>query len=234
MDGSVCGFHPDSTVDVAVMPAYLNPADWDVAYYELADRVQPTSTPHRVMAGDDICIVGLFHWHSGRDRNVPIVHSGTIALLPDPNERVLVWNRASRILEKAEVYLVEAQTFEGLSGAPVFHREPVALRMFPKHNGGPVMEVTGAQLLGVYSGAWEGEPSEGLAADRKLAPGTRIPAGMGLVVPAERIIETIISDPELKKRRVEGARREESAALSVDANPEQRESANTLSSAEEH
>jgi hypothetical protein len=31
----------------------------------------------------------------------------------------------------------------------------------------------------------------------------RIPAGMGLVVPAERIIETIESDPNLKKRRDE-------------------------------
>src|SRR5262249_28267813 len=40
-------YHPDPTVDVAVIPAYLDPSDWDVGYYELADRVKPSSTPHR-------------------------------------------------------------------------------------------------------------------------------------------------------------------------------------------
>src|SRR5262249_15874239 len=143
--------------------------------------------PNRVHCGDDICIVGLFHWHSGKDRNIPIVHCGTIALLPDPNEKVLIRNRRTGSTEDVEVYLVEAQTFDGLSGAPVFQREPVALRIFPDHNGGPVIALTGVQLLGVYSGAWEGEPSEALKTDRKWGPDKRIPAGMGLVGPAERL-----------------------------------------------
>jgi hypothetical protein len=61
LDEAAWAYHPDPTVDVAATPAYLNPADWDVGYYELADRVQPTSSPHRVQCGDDICIIGLFH-----------------------------------------------------------------------------------------------------------------------------------------------------------------------------
>jgi len=234
--GTKWAFHPDPSVDVAVTPAYLNPADWDVAYYELADRVQPGSSPYRVIGGDEICIVGLFHWHSGQDRNVPIVHCGTIALLPDPNEKVLVRNRTTRLTEKVEVYLVEAQTFEGLSGAPVFQREAVTLSQFPEHNSGRPIALTGVQLLGVYSGAWEGEPSEALMADRKWGPDKRIPAGMGLVVPAERIVETIMTDSELKKRRSETIRKknEESAAVTdsafppTDANPKHREDFNSL------
>jgi hypothetical protein len=220
-------YHPDPSVDVAVTPSYLNPADWDVAYYNLADRVQPSSSPYRVQHGDDICIVGLFHWHSGQDRNVPIVHCGTVALLPDENEKVLIKNRTSGLTEKVEVYLVEAQTFEGLSGAPVFQREPVALRMLGEHNGGPAIALTGTQLRGVYSGAWEGEPSEALMADRKWSPDRRIPAGMGLVMPAERIVETIMSDPELKKRRADAIRKKNEGNAAVmdsslpasDANP---------------
>jgi hypothetical protein len=194
---------------VAVTPAYLNPANWDVAYYELGDRVQPSSSSYRVLCGDDICIVGLFHWHSGQERNVPIVHSGAIALLPDPDEKVLIKNRATGNAERVEVYLVEALTFEGLSGAPVFHREPVALRTFPEHNGGPVLAPTGAQLLGVYSGAWDGPPSELLRVDRNWETGRRIPAGMGLVVPAERIVETIKSNEQLKKHRADIVRKNE-------------------------
>src|SRR5436309_3012514 len=98
-------------------------------------------------------------------------------------------------LQKVEAYLVEAQTFEGLSGAPVFQREMVAVRVHPEqHNGGYPMVATGAQLLGVYAGAWDGEPSATLASDRNWAPDKRIPAGMGIVVPAERILEVVMKD----------------------------------------
>ena len=236
LDEIYWAYHSDRTVDVAVTPAYLDPAEWDVAYYELADRVQPSSSQNRVQWGDDICIVGLFHWHSGQERNVPIVHSGTIALLPESNEKVLIQNRTTKKKERVEVYLVEAQTFEGLSGAPVFQREAVGLRDFPEHNGGRAIVNTGAQLLGVYSGAWDGPPSEALAADRKWGADRRIPAGMGLVVPAERIVETIMSDPELKKRRADAIkkRQEKDAAITdasfppIDANPKHREDFNSL------
>jgi hypothetical protein len=218
LDEAVWAFHPDPTVDVAVTLAYLDPKDWDVGYYELADRVKPSSSPHRVQYGDDICIVGLFHWHSGQERNMPIVHSGTIALLPDPNEKVLIKDRTTGKAERVDVYLVEAQTFEGLSGAPVFQREAVALREFSEHNGGRPIVLTGAQLLGVYAGAWDGPPSEALAADRKWGPDKRIPAGMGLVVPAERIAETIVDDDGLKKHRADVIKKQqESSAVVTDA-----------------
>ncbi len=231
LDDVTWAYHPDPTVDVAVTLAYLDPKDWDIAYYSLADRIQITR-PNRVQWGDEICIVGLFHWHSGQERNVPIVHSGTVSLLPDPDEKVLIRNRTTGAIERAEVYLVEAQTFEGLSGAPVFQREQVALTDFPKHNGDYPVADTGAQLLGVYTGAWDGPPSEALAADRKWGADRRIPAGMGLVVPAERIMETIMSDDGLKKQRAEviKEKKERKAATTDsafppanDANPKHRE-----------
>jgi hypothetical protein len=209
LDNVTWAFHEDRSVDVAVTPAYLDPADWDVGYYNLADRVIPTSSPYRVQCGDDVCIVGLFHWHSGKERNVPIVHCGTIALLPDADEKVLIRNRTTGLTDEVEVYLIEAQTFEALSGAPVFKREAVILRQFPEVNGGHPMVLTDMQLLGVYSGAWDGPPSEGLAADRKWGENKRIPAGMGLVVPIERAMEIIVSDPGLTKHRAdEVARRQ--------------------------
>ena len=204
VDDIYWAYHSDETVDVAVTPCTINPAEFDVGYYNLADLVRPSAAPYRVQCGDPICIVGLFHWHSGSGRNTPIVHSGNIALLPDPREKIPIKDRTGQQLQKVEAYLVEAQTFEGLSGAPVFQREMVAMRnLYPDHNGGPPIVATGAQLLGVYAGAWEGEPSVPLASDRNWGPDKRIPAGMGIVVPGERILEVVMNDPKLKKYRAE-------------------------------
>jgi hypothetical protein len=133
-----------------------------------------------------------------------------------------------------EGYLVEAQTFEGLSGAHVFQREMVALRgIFPEHNGGPVVAATGLQLLGVYSGAWEGEPSESLRNDRKWIPNRRIPAGMGIVAPGERILEIVLADPELKRLRAEihKQRRQYSTASPVVDSPPRDEEFTSLQNA---
>ena len=120
------------------------------------------------------------------------------------SSKIPIKDRIAGQPQQVEAYLVEAQTFEGLSGAPVFQREMVAMRdLFSEHNGGlPIVE-TGAQLLGVYAGAWEGEPSATLASDRNWGPDKRIPAGMGIVVPGERILEVVMNDPELKKYRAE-------------------------------
>jgi hypothetical protein len=145
---------------------------------------------------------------------------------------VLIKNRTTGKSQRVEVYLIEAQTFEGLSGAPVFQREQVALSNLPHHNGGPVVANTGAQLLGVYSGAWDGPPSDAVAKDRKWGSDKRIPAGMGLVVPAERIVETIMADEKLKKHRAEviKEKQEKNAAVTdssfppaTGANPKHRE-----------
>jgi hypothetical protein len=195
VDDIYWAFHSDTAVDVAVTPCNISPTQFDVAYYNLTDLVRPSSSPFRVQCGDPICIVGLFHWHSGSGRNTPIVHSGNIALLPDPNEKVPIGT------QHVEAYLVEAQTFEGLSGAPVFQREIVAVKAMGEHNGGLPIMMTGAQLLGVYCGAWEGNPSAALAEERHWGPDKRIPAGMGVVAPAERIEEIILTNPELNGRR---------------------------------
>jgi hypothetical protein len=56
-------------------------------------------------------------------------------------------------------------------------------------------------LFGLYAGSWDGEPGEILAADRNLSGGKRVPVGMGLVVPADKIIELIRDHPELKRQR---------------------------------
>ena len=94
-------------------------------------------------------------------------------MLPDDAEKLPIKNHTTGKQQDVVAYLVEAQTFDGLSGAPVFQREMVSLaNTFVTHNGGPAIVATGAQLLGVYSGAWEGPPSDELAKARGWRPDT--------------------------------------------------------------
>ncbi len=123
-------------------------------------------------------------------------------MLPDPNEKILLRDRITRELARCEAYLVEAQTIDGLSGSPVFVHETVALESFTRLSDGRHPGAFGAvKLLGLYSGSWDGEPGTILEADRNLRGGTRVPIGIGLVVPAEKIVKLISEDGKLKGHR---------------------------------
>jgi len=101
---------------------------------------------------------------------------------------------------ETECYLVEAQTLEGLSGSPVFVREVVELPTAAGVAAGA--GVFGElRILGLYVGAWDGKPGSILAADRNLSGNQRVPLGMGVVVPVDKILELIVNDASLKARR---------------------------------
>jgi hypothetical protein len=200
-------YHPDPTVDLAAT-VFVFPAEiYDAIYFPLRgrhfeneDRIAPASA---VICGDEIAIVGLFRLHFGKKRNVPITHSGHVAALPHPDERIPIRNRKTQDIVESEAYLVEAQTLEGLSGSPVFIRETIAMDHWSVHGQHPL--TSGAmRLLGLYVGAWDAEPGHILALDRNLRGGLRVPVGVGTVVPAVKIIELIRGDERLvdyRKRR---------------------------------
>ena len=92
-------------------------------------------------------------------------------------------------------YLVEAQTLEGLSGAPVFVDRTTRVKL----SSGEIIKASAwTSLLGIWQAAWDAPPTEILGAGRPS--GTRVPVGMGLVVPAYRIIE-VLEKQELKDMR---------------------------------
>lgn len=55
-------------------------------------------------------------------------------------------------------------------------------------------------MLGVWQGAWEAPPDEVLAA--QAGEDVKVPVGIGIVVPFQRIIETL-DMPEAKSQRAE-------------------------------
>jgi hypothetical protein len=185
-------YHPDPTVDLAAAYCSLDNRFFDHIYVDISQAISRAT----VEAGDPISIVGLFRLHAGSMRNMPIVHTGHIAALSDPAERIPLRDRTTGQVVRADAYLVEAQTLEGLSGSPVFLHQTVTLPVEPKCLAyGPV------QLVGLFVGSWDGEPGEILAADRNLRGGLRVPVGMGIVVPSEKIVELIVGHPKLKSER---------------------------------
>jgi Trypsin-like peptidase domain len=224
-------YHPDKSVDLAATILPLDANVYDVCYFNFR-LIQPYDR-EKVLAGDPVSLVGLFRLHVGTKRNVPIVHSGHIAALPDPHEKIPVQDRTTGGVIEVEAYLVEAQTLEGLSGSPVFIQQFAQIPGLMTPQGGGVAAYGDGKILGLYSAAWDARPGEILAEDKNLKDDNlRVPIGMGIVVPGERITELINDDPEFEtvRRDVRQHRLARRAATtddafpqSADANPRHRE-----------
>jgi hypothetical protein len=193
--GSGLWTHPtDPTADVAVIPMSQDPsADY------IAVAVKDFATPELMQAqnigiGDEVVITGLFTPAPGTKRNMPIIRHGNIAMLPE--------EQIETDMGYADVYLVEARSIGGLSGSPVFARPTVFVQVVLEDGTTRTLHGIGDQypLLGMMHGHWDIRESEinspQVLHDRKRG----VNYGIGIVVPATKIIETI-NRPELLAMR---------------------------------
>jgi hypothetical protein len=212
----------DRSVDLAVVPFALEVKDFDQSYFSLTHVMLNFEKPRAIMPGDPINIVGLFRLHIGAKRNIPIVHSGHLAALADPHEKVPVRNPITKELIESEVYLVEAQTLDGLSGSPVWLHETIDVVEKVDYMGAHPKMYGSAMLMGIYQGSWDGEPGTILANDRNLKGNRRVPIGMGIVVPGYKLTELIMNHPKLMADREarKRAQKEQSAATMDSAFPD--------------
>jgi hypothetical protein len=207
-------YHEDPTVDLALAGFHLHPERYDQVRFKInGDSIVDHEAPHIVEIGDTVSVVGLFRLHAGSRRSLPIAHTGNVALLPDKIEKVPVRDRRTDKVADAEVFLIEAQTLDGLSGAPVFMHRMVELKNYKPLGSVYPRAFSQALLLGLYSGSWDAEPGVILAADRNLRGGQRVPVGMGTVVPAKKIVELLESSGVKQgRRKYIDARKSETAA----------------------
>jgi hypothetical protein len=149
--------------------------------------------------GDEVYSTGLFTPAPGTARNVPIVRQGNIAMMPG--------EQIQTELGFADVYLVEARSLGGVSGAPVFVRPTIDFKTTDS-KGKPRAAFAaglGFMLLGLMHGHWDIRESDMNKAffdhDRKRG----VNMGIAIVVPASKILETIYQE-ELVAIRREGER----------------------------
>jgi len=196
--GNKWWLHPtDKTADVAV--AHVSgraAAGADV----ISVLISQLATPERLLIadigiGDEVFVTGLFTPAPGIAQNVPIVRHGNIAMMPS--------EQIQTELGYADVYLIEARSIGGLSGSPVFARPTIRLKLPQKGSKGAAFLGTGdgATLLGLMHGHWDIREDQKNKAfydqDRKHG----VNMGIGIVVPASKILETINQDELVRSRQ---------------------------------
>jgi hypothetical protein len=194
-------FHENPSVDLAIASTrgIFDENKHDV----LAVSLNPANDYSAdAKCGDQISLVGLFRLRAGSKRNMPIVHTGHIASLADPQELVPCTNRETQKVEFCDVHLIEAQTLEGLSGSPVFVRQAKDIKVQGADGSSDSVSGFGSvDLFGIYQGSWDGRPGELLEQDRSFVGELRVPVGVGMVVPIAKAREVIEKYPDLIKQR---------------------------------
>jgi hypothetical protein len=194
--------HPDPDVDLAAVPFHFELKDQDIDAVFGAGLEQITSQIG-YKCGDLCYTIGLFQLLAGKKRNLPVVHSGTIALLPS-DEKIPVrdWEQPHDPAARkfVEGYLVQQESIQGLSGAPVFGRSYVEISDIPVPGGRvPVLwPQTNVNLMGIWQGAWDAK-ADAIRATT-LGYELRVPVGMGVVIPAYKLVE-LLQMPEVKRER---------------------------------
>jgi hypothetical protein len=142
--------------------------------------------------GDEVVAMGLFSSHYGKQQQIPIVRIGHLAALRGEPVN-------TKYCGGLDAYLVEMMSIGGLSGSPVFVNIPTKSEKEGKLH-------LGAQtwLLGMMHGHFD---VQDLNADVEHDDVRgAINSGIGVVIPIEKIIETL-AHPELAKLRKEAADR---------------------------
>jgi len=204
---------PDPTIDVAVIPFGASGKHYDARYLPQSMMALDALVYHDAInflgTGDLTYTVGLFRLMSGETRNLPVVHSGSIAMMPrDEKIPVRDWRDKDKRLF-VEGYLIESHGMPGLSGSPVFVRSTVEFSYAPQNmlldprsiDPRELLAVAPREtvfLLGLWSSSWDAPPGEVLAI--QAGAGNRVPVGMGIVVSAQKIEETLMM-PELQEMR---------------------------------
>lgn len=185
-------YHNDSSIDIAVIPFLPDVTKYDfkmltsnmLTTKQLFDEV-------KIREGDDVFFTGLFTPYFGVDRNYPIFRFGKVALL---TEEPIPWfeNKQNQFLK---LYLIEAQSYGGNSGSPVF--------FYLKYDREDTKRFIGkdAYLLAGIMKGYFADTQEIKIIDAKPVPISQQNNGIAAVVPAFFLHEILFSDELMNLRK---------------------------------
>jgi len=179
--------HSDSTVDIVVIPFLPDQEKFDFKF--LPSNMITTKDAYKklkIREGSDVFFTGLFTPYPGAERNYPVVRFGRVALVTDEQ---IEWQG-----ELMDLYLIEAGSYGGYTGSPVFFylgsdRNPGRLVV-----GTPVLK-----LAGVMKGTFLDARELKFVETRKV-PIAFSSMGIAAVVPGFKLHEILFGN-ELKQKR---------------------------------
>jgi len=180
-------FHSDPYVDVVAIPFLPDQTRLDFKF--LPDEYITTQKDYdelKIREGSDVFFTGLFTPYVGSEKNYPVVRFGRIALVTDEK---IEWQG-----KPMSLYLIEAGSYGGNSGAPVFFylgsdRTPGVLIV-----SNPILK-----LAGVMQGTFL-DANEIKIIETKKTPISVSNMGIAAIVPAYKVHELLFSD-EMKQQR---------------------------------
>lgn len=180
-------FHPDPVypADVAVLHFPLTTDLYKSLDCEMIEAgmllTDKTRLEEEIGEGDEIFAVGLFSKHTGSEKNLPIIRMGNIAMISDEPIQ-------SDQFGNMEAYLVEMRSIGGLSGSPVFVLRPACITIDDWKLPTSRWRI---YLLGLVHGHWDVKAENADDAPQDNATNGRVNAGIVMVVPGYKILETI-------------------------------------------
>jgi hypothetical protein len=187
-------FNSDPSVDIAVMP--IHPPDLDTFDLKVLPEDMLASPDDiqklHIGAGTDMFFTGMFTPFLGEQKSYPIVRFGKLAMIPE--EKITFAGVPT------EGYLMEAFSFGGNSGSPVF--------FYPSADNNPGSMMLGPvpiKIAGVMKGFFGDIEPIALLQPPTAVPNQGIPvsngnSGIALVVPA-KFIREILNSPALDAPR---------------------------------
>ena len=183
--------HDDPTVDIAVVPFFPQPfTNFDNLFLPLG--YIPSEADFKslnIHEGSDVFFTGMFLHNLGNKHNTPITRFGKVALMSDEK---IDW-----IAGKTDLYLMEANSYPGNSGSPVFFivgMERANGLVFS--SGGPTIK-----LAGIMSGCYNDfQPIQAVSVSTNQYVTPNL--GIAGVVPSYELKDILFSK-ELKQQRGE-------------------------------
>jgi hypothetical protein len=185
-------------------------ADWDISPLPVGMLTTDARvTDAMVGEGDAIALVGLFASYPGADRSQPVVRFGHIALMPYEPIKIKMDPAPNAAHVPRRAYLVEAASWGGQSGSPVFiyfgpDRMPWMrageFSARPEQSANPGV---GFGLLGLMHGhvrrmvSIDIDDAGGSASKGKVD----LNLGISIVIPAEEILDLLNGDVFVAQRR---------------------------------
>ena len=186
---------------IAVIPMLPSESVFDFkAIPDVMLSTKETFNEFKITEGSDVFFVGLFTTYYGEHKNAPIFRFGRVAMFPD---EPIAWNDyVGQPEQKAQLYLVETQSYGGNSGSPVFfalgaaERAPQGALLL---NASPLLK-----LAGIMRGRFnDTHPVLGYIESPTGSTPVPVPnIGIAGVTPSYFLHDILFSD-ELKKLRTD-------------------------------